>query len=162
MPNRFSLRIVAIAASLNLIGCASNSVHPARAPNGAPSTGRLIKGISVAYIHTPNKKLADWYEKTLGLQKGYGDQTWQEFEMERGSRFALDFIGYPSSTVQKQSIMISFEVENIQKAVNELAAKGVRFFPDNDKSKTIFDAGETYVATFEDPDGNFVQISQMK
>jgi hypothetical protein len=32
----------------------------------------------------------------------------------------------------------------------------------NDKSKTIFDVGPTLVPTFEDPDGNFIQISQPK
>lgn len=122
----------------------------------------MIKGISVAYLHTANRQLADWYEQTLGLKKGYGDAGWQAFEMERGSRFALDFIDYPSSTVQKQSIMISFEVEDIHAAVEELAAKNVRFYPDNDKTLTIFDVGTTLVATFEDPDGNFIQLSQQK
>lgn len=122
----------------------------------------MIKGIAVAYIHTPNKELADWYEQTLGIKKGYGDSGWQSFEMERGSRFALDFIDYPSSTVQKQSIMISFEVEDIYAAVEELAAKKVRFYPDNNKSRTIIDVGPSLVATFEDPDGNFIQISQQK
>lgn len=122
----------------------------------------MIKGISVAYIHTPNKKLADWYSETLGLKKGYGDDTWQAFETSEGSKFALDFISYPSSTVQKQSVMISFAVDDIKAAVEELSKKNVRFYPDNDKSKTIFDVGPSLVATFEDPDGNFVQLSQAK
>jgi len=122
----------------------------------------MIKGIAVAYIHTPNKQLADWYEKTLGLKKGYGDDTWQAFETSQGSAFALDFISYPSSTVQKQPVMISFAVDDIHQAVEELAAKGVRFYPDNDKARTIFDVGPALVATFEDPDGNFVQLSQQK
>ena len=122
----------------------------------------MIKGIHVAYIHSPNQKLADWYSETLGLKKGYGDDHWQDFEFDQGSRFGLDFIGYPSSTVQKQSIMISFQVEDIHEAVESLAQKGVRFYPDNDKSKTIFDVGPTLVATIEDPDGNFIQLSQIK
>lgn len=122
----------------------------------------MIKGISVAYIHTPNKKLADWYEEKLGLKKGYGDESWQAFETNHGSKFALDFISYPSSTVQKQSIMISFDVDDIKSAVRDLAQKGVRFYPDNDLSKTIFDVGPTLVATFEDADGNFMQLSQQK
>ena len=54
----------------------------------------MIKGIDVVYIHTPNKKLADWYESTLGLKKGYGDSGWQSFETQSGSRFGLDFISY--------------------------------------------------------------------
>lgn len=122
----------------------------------------MIKGIGTAYIHTPNKELADWYADKLGLKKGYGDDHWQAYETQSGSTFALDFIGYPSSTVQKQSIMISFEVEDIKQAVEELAAKNVRFYPDNDKEKTIFDVGPALVATCEDPDGNFFQLSQRK
>lgn len=122
----------------------------------------MIKGIQVAYIHSPNPELANWYADVLGLKKGYGDEHWQSFETERGSQFALDFIGYPSSTVQKQSVMLSFEVEDIHRAVQELAAKGVRFYPDNDLSKTVFDVGPTWVATFEAPDGNYVQLSQIK
>ncbi|MCI0405385.1 MAG: hypothetical protein L0209_04835 [candidate division Zixibacteria bacterium] len=122
----------------------------------------MVKGIDVVYIHTPNKQLSEWYEKMLDLKKGYGDNTWQEFEMGRGSRFAFDFVSYPSSTVQKQSIVLSFEVEDIKRTVEDLAGKGVRFYPDNDKSRTIFDVGPSLVATFEDPDGNFVQISQKK
>jgi predicted enzyme related to lactoylglutathione lyase len=122
----------------------------------------MIKGIDVAYIHTPNKQLADWYEQTLGLKKGYGDSGWQSFNMGNGSRFGMDFVTYPSSTVQKQPIMISFAVDDIHAAVEELAKKGVRFYPDNDKTKTIFDVGPSLVATIEDPDGNFVQLSQAK
>lgn len=122
----------------------------------------MIKGIDVAYIHTPNKELADWYEKTLGLKKGYGDSHWQAFNMESGSRFGMDFISYPSSTVQKQAIVISFAVEDIYAAIEDLAKKGVRFYPDNDKSKTIFDVGSSLIATLEDPDGNFIQLSQAK
>ncbi len=76
---------------------------------------REAKSLALAYIHSPNKQLADWYEETLGLQKGYGDNHWQEFLMKNGSRFGLDFISYPSSTVQKQSIMLSFECSDLNK-----------------------------------------------
>jgi predicted enzyme related to lactoylglutathione lyase len=120
----------------------------------------MIKGIDVVYIHTFNEPLADWYEKTLGLKKAARYPGWQEYEMPKGSRFGMDFISYPSSTVQKQPIVISFLVEDIRHAVNELSKKGVRFYPDNDIEKTIFDVGGTLVATFEDPEGNFVQLSQ--
>lgn len=122
----------------------------------------MIKGIDVTYIHSPNKELKDWYTDTLGLKEAYGDDHWQGYNMEEGSGFGLDFIGYPSSTVQKQSVMISFKVDDIQAAVKDLSKKGVRFYPDNDITKTIFDVGPKLVATFEDPDGNYVQLSQAK
>ena len=120
----------------------------------------MIKGIDVVYVHTFNEQLADWYEKTLGIEKTAKYPGWQEFKMPNGSRFGMDFISYPSSTVQRQPIVISFLVDDIKKTVNELAAKGVRFYPDNNIEKTIFDVGGTLVATFEDPEGNFVQLSQ--
>lgn len=122
----------------------------------------MIKGIDVTYIHTPNKELADWYAEKLELDKGYGDDHWQAMQMKDGSGFGFDFIDYPSSTVQKQAIVVSFEVEDIKAAVEKLAKKGVRFYPDNDKEKTIFDVGPKLVATCEDPDGNFFQLSQIK
>lgn len=163
--NKLFLKLIALTCiSFFVAACSSAPKQEEALSRQTASKGgnQMVKGIGVAYVHTPNKKLADWYEKTLGLKKGYGDDTWQEFEMQNGSRFALDFVSYPSSTVQKQSIMLSFEVEDIQKAVDELAKKGVRFYPDNDKTKTIFDVGPSLIATFEDPDGNFVQISQSK
>lgn len=122
----------------------------------------MIKGIDVSYIHTNNRELADWYSEKLGIEKGYGDNHWQSINMSDGSGFGFDFIGYPSSTVQKQAIMLSFKVDDIHQSVKELASKGVRFYPDNDTAKTIFDVGPKLVATCEDPDGNFFQLSQWK
>jgi extradiol dioxygenase family protein len=122
----------------------------------------MIKGIDVTYFHTPNKELSDWYCEKLGLEKGYSDDHWHGINVKEGSGFGFDIIGFPSSTVQKQSIMISFKVDDIHAAVKEFAAKGVRFYPDNDIEKTIFDVGPKLVATCEDPDGNFFQLSQIK
>ena len=122
----------------------------------------MIKGIDVTYIHTANKELADWYNEKLGIEKSYGDDHWQGMSMSEGSNFGFDFIGFPSSTVQRQPVMISFKVDDIYHAVEELKNRGVRFYPDNDPDKTIFDVGPKFVATCEDPDGNFFQLSQMK
>ena len=57
-------------------------------------------------------------------------------------------------------MVISFKVEDIKKAVQEFAARGVRFYPSAEK--TIFDVGPQFIATFEDPDGNWVQLNQTK
>ena len=70
-----------------------------------------------------NEQLAEWYEKALGLHKSERYPGWQEFKMPLGSRFGIDFIKYPSSTVQRQPIVISFLVDDIHKTVEELAAK---------------------------------------
>jgi hypothetical protein len=120
----------------------------------------MIKGIDVVFIHTPHKELGDWYAKTLGLDPGYRDEHWREFAVENGSRFALDFTSYPKSVVEKQPIMVSFKVDDIHAAVEDLSSKGVKFYPS--KEETIFDVGPGFVATFQDPDGNWLQLSQPK
>lgn len=56
--------------------------------------------------------------------------------------------------------MVSFEVDDIHAAVDDLAGRGVRFYPSGEK--TVFDVGPSLVATFEDADGNWAQLSQQK
>lgn len=120
----------------------------------------MIIGIDVVYLHSDHCELGDWYSEVLGLAKGYGDAHWQEFQTEAGSRFAVDYTAYPRSVVEKQAVIVSFKVDDIEKAVEELAAKGVKFYPS--KKETIFNVGPSLVATFADPDGNWMQLSQPK
>ena len=120
----------------------------------------MIKGIDVVFIHSPHKELGDWYAEVLGLSKGYGDDHWQEYGMQEGTRFAIDFTSFPKSVVEKQALVISFKVDDIRQTVQELVSKGVKFYPSQEKA--IFDAGPTLVATFQDPDGNLMQLSQRK
>lgn len=121
----------------------------------------MIQGLSVAYIHSPHgDKLADWYSKTLGLPVSARFPGWTEFKTGSGSRFAIDQTGFPRSVVEKQPIVLSFLVDDLPKTVRDLAAQGVRFHPS--EKETIFDVGPSLVATFEDPDGNWVQLNQPK
>jgi hypothetical protein len=118
----------------------------------------MIKQLSVAYMHSPHgRELADWYAKTLGMKFAAEHPGWTEFAMEQGSRVAVDHTSFPRSAVEKQSVVLSFEVDDIHAAVRELAGKGVRFWPSVEE--TVFDVGPQLVATFIDPDGNFVQLN---
>ncbi|TFH11178.1 MAG: hypothetical protein E4H08_02055 [Candidatus Atribacteria bacterium] len=56
--------------------------------------------------------------------------------------------------------MIRFEVDDIRLVVEELSRRGIRFYPSSEE--TIFAVGSSLVATFEDPDGNWVQLNQTK
>lgn len=120
----------------------------------------MIKGIDVVYLHSDHPALGDWYSEVLGLAKGYGDAHWQEFQTEEGARFAVDFTAYPKSVVEKQAVIISFKVDDIGQAVDALVAKGVKFYPS--KETIIFDVSPALVATFADPEGNWMQLSQRK
>ncbi len=120
----------------------------------------MIEGIDVVYIHSPYPELVEWYAEVLGLHPGYTDDHWTEYQTRGVTRFAVEYASYPRSVVENQAIMISFRVTDIHQAVATLAERGVRFHPS--PQDTIFEAGPSLVATFQDPAGNWVQLSQRK
>jgi len=121
----------------------------------------MIRGIDVTFLHSPNfSDLTRWYSEVLGLKTGYGDGHWQEFAMSDGSRFAIDAGSDEPSEVERQPIVVSFRVDDIAGVVAELVAKGVAFYPD--VRNAIHDVGPTLVATFRDPEGRWMQLSQRK
>jgi len=120
----------------------------------------MIQGIDVVFIHSPSKELADWYAGVLGLEIGYSDGNWTEYRTHGITRFAVEHVGYPHSVVENQAIMLSFRVADIHQAVETLAARGVRFYPS--LAAAIFEAGPSLVATFKDPLGNWMQLSQRR
>jgi len=124
----------------------------------------MIIGVDVVFIHVKNpEKMAKWYQEKLGLEIDHKTLNlgWQEFKMddERSpTRFALDCGGPNLSLVEQQPIVISFKVTNIVEVVEKLEKKGIEFFG----VEKIFDVGPALVATFKDPEGNFLQLSQRK
>lgn len=120
----------------------------------------MITGIEVVFIHTPDPQLADWYEDVLGLSRIYDDGKWIEFTSLGVTRFALDITAENPSPVEKQVFMVCLRVDDINKEVERLSGKGVQFYPD--REHTIFDVGANLVATFQDPHGNWLQLSQCK
>jgi len=120
----------------------------------------MIEGIDVVFLHSPYKELSAWYADVLGLEKFSSEDAWTEFQIQGSARFAVEHVGWPRSAVENQAIMVSFRVADIHLAVETLAKRGVRFFPSVEE--TIFEAGPSLVATFQDPAGNWVQLSQVK
>ena len=124
----------------------------------------MITGIDVIFIHAKNSsKLSNWYKEVLELEIGFQtpDFSWQEFKFseERSTtRFAIDYGGENPSEVEKQKVIISFKVEDIIFVVEHLEKKGIVFFG----KEKINDVGPTLVATFQDPEGNWIQVSQRK
>ncbi len=136
-----------------------NTVPPkAEKKNGLPF---LIEKVDAAYIHTTKGSgLAKWYQEILGLDAGWGSDTWQEFKMpQASSTFAVDFLK-GGSPVQNQSIIVSFHVDDIQAAVKHMLGKNVRFLIVN--NSPIEDRPWGYLASFQDGDGNWMQLNQDK
>ncbi|MHA1463432.1 MAG: VOC family protein [Candidatus Heimdallarchaeota archaeon] len=124
----------------------------------------MILSIDVVFIHVKDSELmANWYQEKLGLdiKNTTPDLSWQEFALSENqvpTRFALDYGGSNPSLIEQQPIIISFKVADIYKAVNELEKRAVIF----SGSQKVLDVGPTLVATFQDPEGNYLQISQRK
>ena len=125
-----------------------------------PAGSRMIQGVDVVFLHTHDRDLSHWYAEILGLEVKLQDGDWTEFETGCQTRFAIENIPDSHSPVESQPIMVSFRVDDIHQAVNELSARGIHFHPSPET--TIFSAGPSLVATFQDPTGNWLQLSQPK
>lgn len=123
----------------------------------------MIEGIDVVFLHVKDPKMmAQWYSEKFGLKIKFKvpDESWQEFSIESNSttRFALDYGGPDPSDVEKQSIIFSFKVRNIHEVVSHLEKLEVQFIG----KEKIIDVGTSLIATFRDPEGNYLQLSQRK
>lgn len=124
----------------------------------------MILGIDVVFIHVKEPELmAQWYEEKLELKIGFStpEKEWQEFDLNDKrpvTRFALDFGGSNPSKFEQQPIVISLKVEDIYEVIKILESRGIEFYG----KEKIIDAGATLFATFCDPEGNYLQISQRK
>lgn len=120
----------------------------------------IIKGIDVVFAHISRQETVAWYRDVLGLELLYEDGHRAEFETSDAVRFALDHVGDHPSEVERQRIMISFRVRDLQDAISALQVRGVVFH--EGATGIVNDVGPSLVATFRDPDGNWLQISQRK
>jgi catechol 2,3-dioxygenase-like lactoylglutathione lyase family enzyme len=118
-----------------------------------------ILGVDVAYLHSQRgSELAAWYRETLGLDSAFESGDWTELDVPGRTRLAVDTTSFPRSVVEAQPIMLSLRVDDLDAAVTDLAARGVTFHPS--AAEAIFQAGPSRVATFCDPDGNWMQLSE--
>lgn len=105
-------------------------------------------------------KLAKFYKEVVGLKQG------MEFEMEEGkTAYSFDdaqlFINPHSEVKGKnpnpQRYMLNFEVDNIEKEAEKVEKGGAK------KIQDIYHIeGYGLISTFEDPDGNYFQLVQVR
>lgn len=120
-----------------------------------------IDGILLS-SHDP-KRLSDFYKNTVGLEVE------EEFEMEDGSMgFSMALGDGPNLFISSHSeikgnntepsrFMINFEVGDAEKEVARIDEKGAKKIKD-----TYHIEGYGFVTTYEDPDGNYFQIVQVR
>lgn len=121
----------------------------------------MFKNFSDVIIWSEDyRKLVKWYKEMLGL-KQIGEVYHPEDKaigLKVGDSKTELWIGYHSKVKGKNKdkyrIMINLTVDSVSKTYADLIKKGVKFIAKPFKAPTF----DKYFATFEDPDGNTLQL----
>ena len=105
------------------------------------------------------QKAKAFYENTLGLEVSERAMGVLEIAFKGGTKIII----YPKPNhVPATFTVLNFPVDNIEKAVDELTQKGVKFeqYEGNLKTneKGIFRNGGPLIAWFKDPAGNILSV----
>jgi catechol 2,3-dioxygenase-like lactoylglutathione lyase family enzyme len=109
------------------------------------------------------QKAKDFYGRTLGLEVSESEGLLR-LQLAGGTNVLI----YPKSNHAAASFTIlNFPVDNVEKAVDELTKRGVRFeIYDEPNLKTdrkgIFRGGGPVIAWFKDPAGNILSVLEQK
>ena len=110
------------------------------------------------------EKAREFYGETLGLKTSLVDEEYGLLSLDlAGDRGTLVY-QKPDHTPAAYTIL-NFPVDDIDEAVDELAARGVSFerYDDAEQDeKGIFRGGGPYIAWFRDPAGNVLSVLQEK
>lgn len=125
----------------------------------------MIKQLDSILLNSGNaKKLAEFYEKKVGIKNtgvyDMGDKGEEAYmyEFKEGSGFSiLDHSEVKGKSKEPKRVLLNFEVDDIDKAVSTMK---------RNKVKTIQEKyhveGYGHIATFEDLDGNYFQLVQVR
>jgi len=125
----------------------------------------MFKGIESIILFSENaKNLADFYKEKLGLKLTMEAEVGEEgeelygFEFEDGpSLTIMDHSKVKGKNGNPERIIFNLEVDNIENEVKNLDEAGVKKIQD-----TYHVEGYGYIATFEDTDGNYFQLVQVR
>ncbi|MFP2911072.1 VOC family protein [Pyxidicoccus sp. 3LFB2] len=121
------------------------------------ANSKAFSGFSVNDVPAARR----FYEETLGLKVSV-DNGMLTLHLAGGR----DVLAYPKDDhVPATFTILNFPVPNVEKAVDQLAARGVRFerypnFEADTDAKGIFRGGGPLIAWFKDPAGNVLSVIQ--
>jgi len=112
----------------------------------------MIRALEAVILSSENaKKLAEFYREKVGLVQGY------DFEFKGASLYILDHSDIKGKNSQGPRVMFNLEVDDIEKEAKRLNNADVK------KVQDIYHVeGYGLIATFEDPDGNYFQLVQIR
>ena len=124
----------------------------------------MIKRIDGVNLYTENaQKLADFYIDKVGMKMTMeGDMGDNEkfFVFEYGKEanfFIMTHSKVKGKNTNPERYLINFEVEDIDKEIGKLKRAGVKVIKEMYHLESY-----GYIATFEDIDGNYFQLVQVK
>lgn len=125
----------------------------------------MIKGLEALNLFTENaKQLAEFYRDKVGLKITFegemGENNEEIYELELGkgpNLYIIDHSKVRGKNTNPDRIIFNLEVDNIEKEVKQVKAAGVRQVQD-----VYHVEGYGYISTFEDIDGNYFQLVQVK
>ena len=125
------------------------------------SLGRVVPTIAVSDM--ANAK--EFYEGKLGLSGGK-DRPDGGHEYPCAGGTAIHVYPSPENAGKSTATLAGFEVDDIEKSVDELSGKGVTFEqygePFNTNEKGIVEIGGEKGGWFKDPDGNILALYQSR
>ena len=124
----------------------------------------MIRALEAVILSSENaKKLAEFYREKVGLVQGremeIGDkgEKGYDFEFRGASLYILDHSDIKGKNSQGPRVMFNLEVDDIEKEAKRLNNADVK------KVQDIYHVeGYGLIATFEDPDGNYFQLVQIR
>lgn len=124
----------------------------------------MIKGIESITLFSENaKKLANFYKDKVGLEvileaeMGENNEELYGFKMGSSGFYIVDHSEVSGLAKEPKRVIINFEVDDIKADAKKLEEAGVK------KTQDVYHVEDYgYIATFEDIDGNFFQIVQVK
>jgi predicted enzyme related to lactoylglutathione lyase len=133
--------------------------------NDQKEVNTMIKTIEAVNLFSEDaNSLAGFYKDKLGLKSSLEGEMGKEgekvfgFELGEGSSlYIIDHSEIKGGNKQPQRQIINFAVEDVEKAVKKLDEKKVKKIQD-----TYHVEGYGLIATFEDTDGNFFQLVQVR
>ena len=124
----------------------------------------MIKGVDSILIASENPKvLADFYKEKVGAEYidefVYGEDSATGYMLKLGS-VGLNIL--PHSEVHGKNdsparIMVNIEVDDCEKECQKVKDNGVKVI-----TEMYHMEGYGYIGTFEDPDGNYFQLVQVR
>jgi len=125
----------------------------------------VIRGIvDITLFSEKPKKLADFYQKVVGLKltgefvMGDKDEEVYLFEMRQGAGLSIvHHSKVKGKNKLPERIIFNLEVGKIKDEVLRVKGKGAKLIQD-----VYHVEGYGYIATFQDPDGNFFQLVQIR